>query len=583
MDKINHSNNSIYILKIIWSLINKKRRTQLFLLIFVMIISSITELITLASVVPFLKVLTDPGQIYNSKILNYFLGNILQINSPDKLLLPVTLVFGFSAIFSALIRLISIYLNQYIAAKIGNDISSFCYLKTLNRSYLNQIQSNSSKTITAIINQVDYTVIIINFFLNLVASIFISVAIISALFITNWKVALTATIFSLISYLQISYISRKRLLSNSKVIANALKFQIKNLQETLGSIREVIMNNLQERITIDYQIIDLKRRIRIAENETLQSFPKFILEALGLMMISLFAYFIVSRTKNVSDVVSTLGLLTLGSQRLLPNMQKIYVAWTSIKANSASVIDIKEIIDFKKEGSFNKSKSKLNFRKKIRLQNISYQYSKNGPEILKSIDLDINKGECIGIKGETGSGKSTLLDIILGLLKPTKGEIFVDDISISENINEWRGMISHVPQDIYLIDDSIINNITFGTEQYLIDKKRVLDVCKIAKVNEFVEKFPKKYETIIGEKGINLSGGQLQRIGIARALYSNKKILILDEATSALDINKEKQVIDAILSKSNLLTIIMVAHRLDTLKNCDSIITIKDKKLIKSD
>lgn len=571
-------NKSIFILNIIWSLIGKKRKFQLLFLIFIMILSSIAELCSLASVVPFLKIIVDPSSILDIKIIKYFVQNFYPITEESQLLLPIVLVFGSTAVFAAIIRLISIYLNQVLSAKIGNDITLYCYSKILRRNYSQYIQSNSSFILKILINQIDDVVIIINFFLNLISSLLISIAIITTLFLANWKVALITGIYSITAYLQISLSSKKRLTNNSKIIANSLNLQIKNIQESLGSFRDVILNNLQNKLLHKYKKLDINRRIRLAENQTIQNSPKVLIEGIGLFIISLVTYFLVISSEGTSNLISSIGLLTLGSQRLLPSAQKIYISWTSLKANSASVLDINEIIDLNVENRSEK-KNKVSFKKNIELKNLFFKYKEDGPYALNNINLTINKGDCIGIKGSTGSGKSTLVDLIVGLLEPSKGEIFVDNSSIKNNIKEWQKLISYVPQDIYLQDDTIANNIAFGIDESSIKYERLKKVSKIANLDEFVNKLPKRYETIIGEKGISLSGGQLQRIGIARALYNQKKILILDEATSALDNKTEKLVIDSMIADSNQLTILMVAHRLDSLKYCNKIIEIDNGKI----
>lgn len=484
--------DTLYILKIIWSLLNYKRKFQFFLLLLVMLISSIAELCTLASVVPFLKILVDPESIFDIKIINFMIINYTSITDSSQLLLPITLIFGISAIFSSFIRLITIYLNQILSAKIGSDISSLCYSKILKRDFLQHSKSNSSFILKVIINQIDLTVIVIKFFLDLIASLLITLTIIATLFFANWKVAMAAVIFSSISYLQIGLNSKKRLTNNSKIISNSLNIQIKNIQEALGSFREVILNNVQDKIVFDYIKVDRRRRLLQAQNQTISAFPKYILEGFGLMMIAIFSFFLIKNSNQSVNFISTIGLLTLGAQRLLPAAQKIYVSWTGIKANSASIIDIKKVLDLKVEylSTFNKN---FSFNKNIKLKNVFFKYDQTDSYVLKNINLEINKGDCIGIKGTTGSGKSTLLDIFLGLLEPNKGRVLVDDVDIKSNISIWRSLLSHVPQDIYLLDDTISKNIAFGLEDSQIDFNRIKKVGDLAYASEFINKFPKKY------------------------------------------------------------------------------------------
>ena len=253
-----------------------------------MLISSLAELCTLASVVPFLKIIVDPESIFDIEIINFIIFNYTTITDSSQLIFPITLIFGTCAILSAFIRLITIYLNQILSARIGSDISALCYSKILKRDFLQHSKSNSSFTLKVIINQIDFTVIVIKFFLDLIASSLITLTIISTLFFANWKVAMAAVLFSSISYVQIGMNSKKRLTNNSKIISNSLNIIIKNIQETLGSFREVILNNVQDKIVSKYVKID--KRLLQAENQTLSNFPKYILEGFGLMMIAIFVF-----------------------------------------------------------------------------------------------------------------------------------------------------------------------------------------------------------------------------------------------------------------------------------------------------
>ena len=226
-------------------------------------------------------------------------------------------------------------------------------------------------------------------------------------------------------------------------------------------------------------------------------------------------------------------------------------------------------------------------KKSIVLRNITYKYKNQDYPILNGIDLSIKKGEVIGIIGKTGSGKSTLLDIINGLIKPLSGDLIVDNKKIYEkfesdnNLKMWQKNIAHVPQNIFLSNDTIMNNIAFGIEPNLVEKDRVIEAAKNSFLSDDIEKMKFKYKTFVGERGSNLSGGQLQRLGIARALYKKRDLLILDEITSSLDKNTEHQIINLIGRLSSDLTIIIIAHRLTTLKNCDIVYRLKDGKLTK--
>ena len=277
---------------------------------------------------------------------------------------------------------------------------------------------------------------------------------------------------------------------------------------------------------------------------------------------------------SFGSVIALAGTLALGTQRLLPAMQLIYGSWASIQSQKRGVIEILKILDMKESNKINKKIliKPLNFKNSIKLKNIEYSYKQNQP-ILKGINLEINRGECIGIIGKTGSGKSTFLDILMGLIFIKEGSFLVDDkqINTSSKRVAWRKSISHVPQNIFLSDASIAENIAFGLEPSLIDYEKVIKSAKAANLSTFINSRPDKFQTIIGERGIQLSGGQRQRIGIARALYKGGDILILDEATSSLDTKTEISIMNCISSLASKKTIIIVAHRLSTLRKCDKI------------
>ena len=270
----------------------------------------------------------------------------------------------------------------------------------------------------------------------------------------------------------------------------------------------------------------------------------------------------------------------------MPQLHQIFASWTKIKGSSKS---IKKVINsltqpFEEVNSF--KKEELKFDKFIHLKNIYFRYEKSKKYIIRSLDLSINKNEKLGIIGQTGAGKSTLIDLIIGLVVPTKGEIIIDNQKLMNKNRTllWRSMISYIPQNIYLSDSTITENIACGIDPSKINKKLIVESCKKAFIHDYIIQLPYGYNSLIGEMGIKLSGGQKQRIGIARAIYKilndEKKILILDEATSSLDIKIEKQIINSLNELSNNLTLIMVSHRYSTLSNCDRILEVHKGAII---
>lgn len=336
---------------------------------------------------------------------------------------------------------------------------------------------------------------------------------------------------------------------------------------------EIFINN--------YLNQDTKQRVVRANNWFFNSAPRFSFEALAILILGTIALVILS-SNDFTTLITTLGILAVGSQRLLPSLQQIYSFWSNLKGSIADINIILSILNLEPKIP-NKHLIALDFRERISFQKVNFRYKKNSSYIFKDLSFEINKGDIVGIVGESGEGKSTLVDLIMGLIKPSSGEIYVDNNLINgkdDLIPSWQKSIAHVPQSICLIDSNFSENIAFGVSTENIDMVRVKECAKKANISNFIEKFPEKYNNRIGERGASLSGGQKQRIGIARAFYKDSNLIIFDEATSALDIKTENKVMDSIYSLSKKSTIILIAHRSNTLKKCNKIFKLENNKII---
>jgi len=282
--------------------------------------------------------------------------------------------------------------------------------------------------------------------------------------------------------------------------------------------------------------------------------------------------------------IPVIGTLALGAQRLLPVLQQAYGAYSTIKGSKSSFEDVLNLLDQPLPEYADQPLPKpIPFAKEIKLNNLNFRYSESSPWVLKNANLSLKKGSRIGFMGVTGSGKSTLIDIIMGLLPATEGELIIDNQTINnQNLRAWQVHIAHVPQNIYLSDSTIEENIAFGIATELIDHQRVKEAAQQAQIAELIEQWKDGYQTFVGERGIRLSGGQRQRIGIARALYKKANVLVFDEATSALDNETEQAVMDAIENLGEEITILIIAHRLTTLKGCDQIVKLEKDFNIKT-
>ena len=372
--------------------------------------------------------------------------------------------------------------------------------------------------------------------------------------------------------------SRREILRNGHKITEASHQQLKALQEGLGSIRDVLLDSSQTTFLQIYRQADRPQRQLQAKNVFLAVFPRFAFEALAMVAIALLGLILVLQRGSGASVISLLGVLALGAQRLLPALQQIYSNWVSLKGCNTSIHAVLATLDQSLPPLVEAPKPFL-LRDRICLVGVHFRYRPEHPEVLQGLNFEIGRGERIGLIGSTGSGKSTTVDLLMGLLEPTEGMIFVDgedlhDHARPERLVAWRAAIAHVPQSIYLADSSIAENIAFGIPREKIDMARVKQAAEQAQIASFIEDSPGGYQSFVGERGVRLSGGQRQRIGIARALYKQAQVLVLDEATSALDSGTEDAVMAAVEELSKDLTIVMIAHRLSTVQRCDRLIQL---------
>lgn len=542
--------------------------------------AALAEVFSLGAVVPFIMVLTAPEKLMQTPYVSNFF-NYAHLQKPEELVYPLIIIFVVMALLSGSIRLLLVWCNTRLSASIGADFSYEIYRKTLYQPYSVHIARNSNELISGIIKKTDGVAQIILSLLTLFSSSLIFMAIVGTLLISNPKIAVIAAGGFSFIYGLVIYFTRSVLYRNGHRIAKEQNQVVKALQEGLGGIRDILLDGTQEFYCKTYADADFPLRRATGYNSFIGQSPRYVVETVGIILIAVLAFMLSKQPGGIVNSLAVVGILALGAQRLLPVLQQLYQSWTVVVGYSASFQDI---VAFLQQPLLNKkylnSKNSI-FNKSVELKSVYFKYAKEGPEILSEINLQIAKGSRIGIVGCTGSGKSTLLDIIMGLLSPTSGSVCVDGVLIQEhNIVSWQKNIAHVPQSIYLADATIAENIAFGVPIEQIDYERVHLVAKQAQIAAFIESSPLGYHAFVGERGVRLSGGQRQRIGIARALYKQANFLIFDEATSALDNLTELEVMNALENLGTELTILMVAHRLTTVKRCDIIVELESGKII---
>lgn len=567
----------------LWKYIEADHKKQIRLLLSLMVIVSIAEVLSVGAVMPFLAILMAPEKIFAINDLAPML-NFLGIHEPDQLLLPISLFFIGTTIFAAVLRFIILRKQIKIGHSIGADLSLQIFKKTLYQPYLGHISRNSSHVISGIVTKVDTVVhgVIVPLFTTL-SSVLTFSAILGVLLLIDTQI----TIISLCSfgclYIVIMVITKKKLFQNSERINQESSQLVKVLQEGLGGIRDIILDGSQMIYCKIFYSTDFPRRVALANNQIIGSAPRILVETLVIALIAMLAYTVSGRDGSLAFTIPTLGTLALAAQRLIPIIHQLYISWSNFIGAQASLRDVLAFIEQAlPDNIHNLSIHPISFKNSITLTNISFKYPNKTTWVLDDISLEIPKGCRIGFMGVTGSGKSTLIDLLMGLLESQKGVLAVDGETINKvNIRSWQAHISHVPQAIFLADATIAENIAFGIPLQKIDYELLNKVVDQAQLTDFIKSLDKGLMTNIGERGARLSGGQRQRIGIARALYKNTDVIIFDEATSALDSETEFAVMNVVNEISKDLTLLMVAHRLSTLKCCDVIYEINQGEIVR--
>ena len=569
------------LLACLWRCFSRRRQRQFGLLMGLMLVSACAEVVSLGAVLPFLGILVAPDLVFNHPIVAD-MAVAWGITSADQLVLPLTVAFAAAALMAGAIRMLLLGASTRLATAGGADLSIEVYRHTLYQPYRVHVARNSSEVISGITNKVNSVVFLVLMpLLTLVSSIVLLIFITITLITIDSMVASVAAIGLGVSYALITWISRRQLHRNSQRIAYEQTQVIKALQEGLGGIRDVLLDGTQPVYCDIYRQADHPLRRAQGDNVFIGQSPRYVMEALGMVLIAALAYALSRQAGGIATALPVLGVLALGAQRLLPALQQIFYAWASIAGSHAALADTIALLDQPLPPELlQPAPAPLLIQESIRYDAVRFRYTSDGPWVLDELNLTIPKGARVGFVGSTGSGKSTTLDLLMGLLRPTEGEILVDGQPIGGNrLRAWQRSIAHVPQNIYLADTTLAENIAFGVPPDTIDLDRVRQSARQAQIADFIESSLEGYQACVGERGIRLSGGQRQRIGIARALYKEASVLVFDEATSALDNATEQSVMDAIEGLSSDLTILLIAHRLSTVRRCDIIVELEQGRV----
>lgn len=570
------------VLNFIKKIFNQNKKVFL-ALITLSIMNALLEVFSIGMVAPFIAVLIDPKSIRNNEIIINSFPNLLESFNDFELICIIGFISILVAFIGLIFRSFTLYKLTRISMNLSNDVSAKILNNVVSQNYQYQKDNRSSDVISAIYSK---SKALINSFFTPLLSIITSIIIVTSIsiftFIVDWKLATSSILLFGIPYVIINKVIKNRLAYVSKEINEKTSQLLSILNNTIGNIREILLRNSQKSAVSFYRDYDLKLRDSQVYVKVISTTPKFLLEFLAITFIILSGIFLFKKGDAENSII-TLGIFLAAAQKLLPGLQSIFSNLTIYKGGKETTKETIRFYNLKSSIDTEQNRMEIHEFLSIEFKDIFFSYNKGNKMILNQLNLVIQKGDKIGIIGKTGVGKSTLLDIIIGLLSPQKGEIFVNEKSSKLDYpKSLQSRICYIPQDPFIIDGTIYDNVTLSRNYTKSELPKVYEACKKAELLEFTKDGFEGLNFHVGENGKKLSGGQKQRLNIARALYNQSiEIFILDEATSSLDKQTEKKVLRNILKSSDGNTIIQVSHKLNTLEDFNVVYELMDGKLKK--
>lgn len=563
----------------VWQLFPLPKKRKLVFLAILMTFSACLEMIAIGSLLPIVALIQKPSLIQTNLTLSrvsLFLGIHSTHYFLTSLLLLLLIIY---VIKNTIVFILSNKQNQFISAEFAS-LATQLFSSYLNRPYHFHLQINTAQLIR---NVTDETVTVLYFVLlpmiTLISEGLVILALFSLIIMMNPIASLFSVCFGAMVIYGFFYFIRDKMLHIGKKIQIDSGKMIQYVQEGLGGIKEIKVLSREPYFHNEFSKHVIQYAKGMKQSLVINTLPRLVLETLfiALFVGMFFLFSLLGKSESVIPVMAVFGAAAF---RLIPNLNRIMGAITQLKQGSASIdLVVKDLADVKTNIE-PRMGTVLPFRFHIDIQGVTYNYPNSKMNALDTISFQIKHGEMIGFMGKSGSGKTTLIDVILGLLTPTRGRVLVDGKDIQENLSQWQNQIGYIPQNIYLIDESLRHNIALGLHPHEIDDERMWLSLEAARLADFVRTLPDGLNAMIGERGVCLSGGQRQRIGIARALYYDPQILILDEATSALDFETEQDIINTIRALRHFKTILVIAHRSSTIEKCDRVCHIEGGKLL---
>jgi len=570
------------LIKSIWQVFTPAEHKWLVVLVFIILSNGLLELVGLALVIPYVNLMMS--EQYLADYSEIFAPLDWMLSLTDNYRVDATIWFvGFYLVKNSLLGLIAFFIHT-IQKQLHANIVQRMFQAAINQPYAQYIKKNTSDVIRTITyDAINFGEAVLSHSGILLTELFLFVGIVAILAVQQIEVLLVILFITLLLTV-IFTLLKKRLVIWGKILQQREAKVIKDLQEGLGGFKDIQVLGVKGYFQRQYdRNVDLRSRMK-RNRDVAVLMPRFVIETLIMCSMAIVLLWL-NNAGGLEQNFASIAFLTVVVVRMLPMSNRIMNSLSAIKSHLPSMEVVSTNLNsfYSREddrtSQFSETASISAKFKSLKIKDIIFQYEGCRP-LLRGVTVDINQGEVIGVVGSSGAGKTTLVDIILGLLKPVSGHIlFNGEIDLQDDIRGWQNKIGYVQQNIFLVDGSVRENIAYGVAEDAIDEQQVEQAANLAKLTDWVSFLPDGFETNVGERGIGISGGQRQRIGIARALYKNPELLLLDEATSALDNQTEKALMEDVFSMKKERTIILIAHRLDTIKKCDKIIVL-DKGVI---
>ncbi len=571
----------------IFRLFDKRQKINAVILLCMTVVGAAAETLSIGVILPFMYLILNPGMIRQYDILQRIL-ELQAVGSYSRFVIVMCAALALIFVLKSLYMFCLIYFQNRLSYNRQVAISKKVFRSYLMMPYsffFNRNSAELQRNVNVLVPNAVTGVFLSG--LTLITELLIIIFITIFLFLVS-SISATIIVFALGGICFSFYKRLRKIVDRNAKSENKYGFHmVKSVNEGFASIKEIKVLGREAYFIDEYERYSKEFAHSKAVNNLLNQTPRLLIELVTVLGVIAIVVVNIMADKEITEIIPTLAIFGMAAFRVMPSMNRVLSNLTSIRYNGNHLDAFYEDLKTAGETSGDQPKEEkrkegepFRFGEKIELKQVSFRYPNTEEDVLTNVDMVIDKGRSIGIVGPSGAGKTTLIDLILGLLEPTSGKLMLDSTDSADVLAEWRKDVGYVPQNIWLTDDSIACNVAFGIAGDEVDANKLWKALEIAQIKEFIESLPDGIETRVGEKGIKLSGGQKQRIAIARALYHDPEVLVFDEATSSLDTDVEKTISEAIGTIGKTKTMIIIAHRVNTLDACDEIYEVKGKSVV---